>query len=163
MALEACLPETSPRTTPQAITDRRKSAASVTVSTVDWKPQKGGIVILSASVPAAARVGDILVDSAANSFLIQSIGTDWLGLTYFDYEGEPATGAGSIDEAYTSATLWETDIPDIPDGGISLASIEKGLILKALQKSGGNRSEAARLLHIPRHVLIYRIEKFGIT
>ncbi|RLC04003.1 MAG: sigma-54-dependent Fis family transcriptional regulator [Deltaproteobacteria bacterium] len=59
-------------------------------------------------------------------------------------------------------TCSETEIPEIPDGGISLESIEKGLVQKALQKSGGNRSEAARLLHIPRHVLIYRIEKYGI-
>jgi len=59
-------------------------------------------------------------------------------------------------------TCSETEIPEIPDGGISLESIERGLVLKALQKSGGNRSEAARLLHIPRHVLIYRIEKYGI-
>jgi len=60
------------------------------------------------------------------------------------------------------ATCSETEIPEIPDGGISLESIEKGLVLKALQKSGGNQSEAARLLQIPRHVLIYRIEKYGI-
>jgi len=59
-------------------------------------------------------------------------------------------------------TCSEIEIPEIPDGGISLESIEKGLVLKALQKSGGNRSEAARLLQIPRHVLIYRIEKYGI-
>jgi len=59
-------------------------------------------------------------------------------------------------------TCSETEIPEIPDGGISLESIEKGLVLKALQKSGGNQSEAARLLQIPRHVLIYRIEKYGI-
>jgi two-component system NtrC family response regulator len=54
------------------------------------------------------------------------------------------------------------EIPDIPPDGISLEDIEKGLILKALEKSGGNRSQAARLLKIPRHVFIYRLEKFGI-
>ncbi len=59
-------------------------------------------------------------------------------------------------------TCKETEIPEIPAGGLSLESMEKGLVLKALQKSGGNRSEAARLLHIPRHVLIYRIEKYGL-
>ncbi len=59
-------------------------------------------------------------------------------------------------------TCEDTTIPEIPDGGISLESLEKGLVLKALQKSGGNRSEAARLLHIPRHVLVYRIEKYGL-
>jgi len=53
-------------------------------------------------------------------------------------------------------------LPDIPDTGISLEGLEKAMIVKALNKSGGNRSEAARLLKIPRHVLIYRIEKFDI-
>jgi two-component system NtrC family response regulator len=54
------------------------------------------------------------------------------------------------------------EIPDIPSEGISLEEFEKGLILKALEKSNGNRSQAARLLKIPRHVLIYRLEKFEI-
>lgn len=52
-------------------------------------------------------------------------------------------------------------IPEIPDEGLSLEEVERQLVLKAMQKSGGNRSEAARLLRIPRHVLIYRLEKFG--
>jgi two-component system NtrC family response regulator len=54
------------------------------------------------------------------------------------------------------------EIPDIPPDGVSLEEIEKGLIVKALEKSGGNRSQAARLLKIPRHVLIYRLEKFDL-
>jgi len=49
---------------------------------------------------------------------------------------------------------------EIPPEGISLEKVEKELIRKALVRSGGNRSEAARLLRIPRHVLIYRLEKF---
>jgi two-component system NtrC family response regulator len=53
-------------------------------------------------------------------------------------------------------------IPDIPHDGISLEEVEKGLIIKALEKSKGNRSQAARLLKIPRHVLIYRLEKFDL-
>jgi two-component system NtrC family response regulator len=51
---------------------------------------------------------------------------------------------------------------EIPPEGISLEEVEKELIRKALARSGGNRSEAARLLRIPRHVLIYRLEKFDI-
>ncbi len=54
------------------------------------------------------------------------------------------------------------EIPDIPSEGVSLEEIEKGLIVKALEKSNGNRSQAARLLKIPRHVLIYRLEKFNL-
>jgi len=62
----------------------------------------------------------------------------------------------------TAKTSDTPEIPEIPAEGISLEDIEKGLILKALAKSNGNRSQAARLLKIPRHVLIYRLEKFGI-
>ncbi len=50
----------------------------------------------------------------------------------------------------------------IPDQGISLEEIEKNYILKALEKANQNRSKAARLLKIPRHVLLYRLEKYGV-
>lgn len=53
-------------------------------------------------------------------------------------------------------------LPEIPPEGLSLEEVEQGLIRKALAMAGGNRSEAARLLRIPRHVLIYRLEKFQI-
>jgi DNA-binding NtrC family response regulator len=52
--------------------------------------------------------------------------------------------------------------PVIPDEGISLEDVEKAYVVKALEKAGQNRSEAARLLKIPRHVLLYRIEKYRI-
>ncbi len=51
----------------------------------------------------------------------------------------------------------------IPPEGISLEEVEKKFIMKALDMSGGNRSQAARLLSIPRHVLIYRLEKFKLN
>ena len=54
-------------------------------------------------------------------------------------------------------------LPELPPEGLSLEEVEKGLIRKALHKAGGNRSEAARLLKIPRHVLIYRLEKFDLS
>jgi two-component system NtrC family response regulator len=44
----------------------------------------------------------------------------------------------------------------------SLPEIEKRAILEALEKTGGNRSKAARMLQIPRHVLLYRLRKYGI-
>ncbi|MCK5100712.1 MAG: sigma-54-dependent Fis family transcriptional regulator, partial [Desulfobacteraceae bacterium] len=52
--------------------------------------------------------------------------------------------------------------PIIPDQGIALEDITKGYILKALEKANKNKSEAARLLRIPRHVLLYRLEKYGL-
>jgi DNA-binding NtrC family response regulator len=39
---------------------------------------------------------------------------------------------------------------------------EKGLILSALEKCGGNRTKAAEMLAIPRHVLLYRLKKYGL-
>ncbi len=52
--------------------------------------------------------------------------------------------------------------PVIPDEGVALGDIEKSYILKALEKTSQNRSKAARLLKIPRHVLLYRLEKYGL-
>ncbi len=52
--------------------------------------------------------------------------------------------------------------PVIPDEGIALEDIEKSYIVKALEKAGQNQSEAARLLKIPRHVLLYRLEKYNL-
>jgi len=46
---------------------------------------------------------------------------------------------------------------------LPLRDEERRLITEALQKSGWNRSRAARLLNIPRHVLIYRIKKYGVS
>lgn len=49
-----------------------------------------------------------------------------------------------------------------PDEGVGLEEAEKELILEALRRADGNQSRAARLLKVPRHVLLYRLEKFGI-
>jgi two-component system NtrC family response regulator len=46
--------------------------------------------------------------------------------------------------------------------GKTFHEAEKELIARALEKAGGNRSRAARSLAIPRHVLLYRMKKYGI-
>jgi transcriptional regulator with GAF, ATPase, and Fis domain len=48
---------------------------------------------------------------------------------------------------------------EIPDAGIDLDELERGLILKALDKAAGNVSRAARLLGLSRRTLQYRMEK----
>jgi DNA-binding NtrC family response regulator len=45
---------------------------------------------------------------------------------------------------------------------VTLDEAQKQLILEALDKTGWNKSKAAKHLDIPRHVLIYRLKKFGI-
>ncbi|MDR3556693.1 MAG: sigma-54 dependent transcriptional regulator [Syntrophobacteraceae bacterium] len=50
----------------------------------------------------------------------------------------------------------------LPDGGIGLEEIEKQVILQAREKCGANKSKMARFLRLPRHVLLYRLKKYGI-
>ncbi|GAB4302635.1 MAG: sigma-54 dependent transcriptional regulator [Myxococcota bacterium] len=50
----------------------------------------------------------------------------------------------------------------LPKEGASLEELEKQIIIKALEMNGYNQSRAARFLKIPRHILLYRMGKFGI-
>jgi two-component system NtrC family response regulator len=52
---------------------------------------------------------------------------------------------------------------EIPEEGINLEEVEKELLRAALEKAGGNQSQAARLLGISRQTLLYRLEKYGIA
>ncbi len=51
----------------------------------------------------------------------------------------------------------------LPDEGLSLDEVEKSLILQALEKTDYNQTNAAKLLGITRHTLIYRMEKYEIN
>ena len=51
---------------------------------------------------------------------------------------------------------------ELPEEGLNLAEFEKTLILAVLDKMKGNQSATARYLGIPRHVLLYRMEKFRL-
>jgi two-component system response regulator PilR (NtrC family) len=57
-------------------------------------------------------------------------------------------------------------IPDIPPEGVDLENIvkevEKGLLMKALQKSGWVKKQAANMLHLSFRSLRYRLDKFDI-
>ena len=45
----------------------------------------------------------------------------------------------------------------------SLEEIERQAIITALSANDWNQTKAAQQLNIPRHVLIYRMKKFGIS
>ncbi|TYB32974.1 MAG: sigma-54-dependent Fis family transcriptional regulator [Flexistipes sinusarabici] len=51
---------------------------------------------------------------------------------------------------------------DLPDDYFDLVNFEKNIILRALEKFDGNKTQVAKYLCIPRHVLLYRLEKYGI-
>jgi two-component system, NtrC family, response regulator len=53
-------------------------------------------------------------------------------------------------------------ILNLPEEGYSLEKLEEEIVTEALNRSGWNQAAAARFLKIPRHTLIYRMEKYGI-
>jgi len=50
----------------------------------------------------------------------------------------------------------------IPDTGVDIEELEKQHIVEALRKAGGNKTEAARLLHISRRRLYSRMDHHKI-
>jgi two-component system response regulator PilR (NtrC family) len=55
----------------------------------------------------------------------------------------------------------------LPEDGLDLErhleEYERGIIIKALERTGGNRTEAARLLHVSFRSIRYRLSKLGVT
>lgn len=68
----------------------------------------------------------------------------------------------NIRQDSTVAATAESSPFVLPATGYSLEELEKSAILQALEHSGGNQTKAAELLHIPRHVLLYRLEKYDL-
>jgi two-component system response regulator AtoC len=50
----------------------------------------------------------------------------------------------------------------LPEEGVDLEAVERGLLIQALQRTDGNQSAASRLLGISRYALRYRMEKYGL-
>lgn len=51
---------------------------------------------------------------------------------------------------------------ELPDEGISLEGVKRELIIRALERTGGNQTHAAKYLDISRRTLTYRMEKYGL-
>ncbi len=54
-------------------------------------------------------------------------------------------------------------VPESEQHNLSLPEIEKQTIIQALERNKGNQSQTAKDLQIPRHVLLYRMEKYAIN
>ena len=76
----------------------------------------------------------------------------------------------------SSDTLEPIDFPIVvapgtaPDGpielplhGMNLESVEKSLVIQALERTGWNQTRAAKLLGLNRDQIRYRIEKFDLA
>jgi len=55
------------------------------------------------------------------------------------------------------------NVINLPDEGYSLEQLEREVVVQALERNGWNQTAAARFLRIPRHTLIYRMEKYEIV
>jgi len=51
---------------------------------------------------------------------------------------------------------------ELPAGGISLQTIEEQLVRQALAQTDNNQTKAAKLLHLSRDQLRYRMERYGL-
>lgn len=51
---------------------------------------------------------------------------------------------------------------NLPDEGYPLEQLEREVVVQALERSHWNQTAASRFLRIPRHTLIYRMEKYKI-
>jgi len=84
-------------------------------------------------------------------------------LTLADLE-RLAPRAGDLAPVSCGRNETEGGLPllPLPPGGMSLVELEKEVIRRALDLCGGNRSKTAGYLGIPRHVLVYRINKYEL-
>ena len=63
----------------------------------------------------------------------------------------------TLSKAATPATFR------LPPEGVDLETVERQLVIQALQRAGGNQTQAGHLLGINRDQVRYRIEKFGLA
>jgi DNA-binding NtrC family response regulator len=69
---------------------------------------------------------------------------------------------GDLPPAVLAGSEPALEWPPLPPDGLSLVDLERRVIERALQLKRGNVTQAAAYLRVPRHVLAYRIEKYGI-
>jgi DNA-binding NtrC family response regulator len=81
-------------------------------------------------------------------------GSDPIGPEHLTFARPELAGA-----ALAGARSW---VPVIPPEGLSLEELERELILQALERAGGNKSQAARLLGLTRRTLYSRMERHGL-
>ena len=65
-----------------------------------------------------------------------------------------------LKQGYLSAEFLPVDLPD---AGLDVEAVEKELIVRALQKFGGNQTRAAQFLNMSRRAFSYRLKKHGLN
>ncbi len=113
--------------------------------------------------------GDRVIAPAARGALLAH---DWPG-NVRELQGVIAralalAGDGPIELAHLPETIVRVgranrSTPfELPPEGVNLEEVERDLIRQALTLAQGNKAQAARLLGLSRHTLLYRLEKYGL-
>jgi transcriptional regulator with PAS, ATPase and Fis domain len=77
--------------------------------------------------------------------------------------GKPVQPEHIADRLMPQVQSPKSRVQGLQDGGATLAEVERSHLEAALKKTGGNQSQAARLLGISRATLIYRMKKHGLS
>jgi two-component system, NtrC family, response regulator AtoC len=72
-------------------------------------------------------------------------------------------GLLGVEDFVTLTRTTTTSLFRLPPEGVDLETVERQLVIQALQRAGGNQTHAGHLLGINRDQVRYRIEKFGLT
>ncbi len=67
-----------------------------------------------------------------------------------------------LPDKFREKSTRKNGVVRLPDEGYSLEQLEREIVIEALERNAWNQAAAARFLRIPRHTLIYRIEKYNI-
>jgi DNA-binding NtrC family response regulator len=84
---------------------------------------------------------------------------EWITINCKEGEIQPEHLPGYLRGAGEPA---RKDVPSLLSFGLSVEEVEKSMLQEALRKTGGNVSEASRLLKITRNTLRYRMAKYNL-
>ena len=88
---------------------------------------------------------------------------EWLTITCKQDMIQPEHLPASLTAAAPQPSASPTGAPSLLSLGLSVEEVEKAMLQEALAKSGGNVSEASRLLKITRNTLRYRMAKHNLS
>ena len=78
------------------------------------------------------------------------------------HQGEPLDVHHLPAKITSAPSSSRSQIVELPVEGYPLEAIEKEVVVQALERNDWNQTRAAAFLQVPRHTLIYRMEKYDI-
>lgn len=88
---------------------------------------------------------------------------EWLTITCKQETILPEHLPASLHASSPQPSGAPADTPSLLSLGLSVEEVEKAMLQEAMQKSGGNVSEASRLLKMTRNTLRYRLAKHNLS